>query len=328
MFTRPHAQDPFERLPGNGFRCVEYPADSQPTEELTGSIILPAVNTNTPEVSDEVFQIYKERFEYADTPLQPVVEQIVSDEGRTRETVVLDPAYDGDPLVVHLELPADPSAPFQAVIYLPTIDAMLFADWTELSWEDASWVRKSGRALIKPVFESTYHRGGGPGAVSRGLNPKTRAEIFVRWSRDLGRTIDYLESRGDIDTDRIACLGMSLGAMMAPVLLVNEDRVKASVFIAGGFTRWEPQPAVDPMTYLPRVTTPVLMIGGRHDPVYPFESAQQPFFDRLGTPKDHKRFVVYDVSHYVPFTTARSKMIKESLAWLDKYLGPVERAAQ
>jgi hypothetical protein len=42
-------------------------------------------------------------------------------------------------------------------------------------------------------------------------------------------------------------------------------------------------------------------------------------FRLLGTPTEHKRRVVYDTGHDVP----RREMIKESLNWLDKYLGPV-----
>jgi hypothetical protein len=39
----------------------------------------------------------------------------------------------------------------------------------------------------------------------------------------------------------------------------------------------------------------------------------------LGTPKEHKRRVVYDTGHDIP----RNEEIKETLDWLDRYLGPV-----
>ena len=42
--------------------------------------------------------------------------------------------------------------------------------------------------------------------------------------------------------------------------------------------------------------------------------------DVLGTPPEHKKQLVYPGGHSVP----RTEMIKESLAWLDEYLGPVE----
>jgi dienelactone hydrolase len=209
---------------------------------------------------------------------------------------------------------------------LPDIGSLQQTTRPERWWEILSWIPKSGRAFIRPVFEGTFERGGGGQAAARILNPIYRAELFVRWGKDLGRTIDYLESRGDIDAERIACLGFSLGAEGAPTLMAIEDRVKAAILVSGGFSRVEPQPAVDPLTFLPRVTQPVLMLNGRYDHTYPVESAQKPFFNRLGTPDDHKRYVLFDAAHGL-VALPRSKMIKESLAWLDKYLGPVERAA-
>jgi hypothetical protein len=39
----------------------------------------------------------------------------------------------------------------------------------------------------------------------------------------------------------------------------------------------------------------------------------------LGAPKDQKRHVLADTGHDFP----RAELIKESLDWLDRYLGPV-----
>jgi hypothetical protein len=43
-------------------------------------------------------------------------------------------------------------------------------------------------------------------------------------------------------------------------------------------------------------------------------------FALLGSPAERKRQIIYDSSHIVP----RAELIKETLAWLDKYLGPVK----
>jgi hypothetical protein len=42
-------------------------------------------------------------------------------------------------------------------------------------------------------------------------------------------------------------------------------------------------------------------------------------FDHLGTPPGKKRLTLYDTDHFIP----RQELIKETLAWLDEYLGPV-----
>jgi hypothetical protein len=53
--------------------------------------------------------------------------------------------------------------------------------------------------------------------------------------------------------------------------------------------------------------------------VFPPETSQEPFYRLLGTPKEHKRRVVFEGGHSVP----RHHLIRESLDWLDRYLGPV-----
>ena len=63
------------------------------------------------------------------------------------------------------------------------------------------------------------------------------------------------------------------------------------------------------------------MLNGRFDFFFPVETSQKPMFDLLGTPPEHKRLCVYPTTgHIVP----RAELIKEILAWLDRYLGPVE----
>ena len=62
------------------------------------------------------------------------------------------------------------------------------------------------------------------------------------------------------------------------------------------------------------------MLNGRYDMTFVYETEVKPMFDLLGTPGKDKKLVLYDTDHHVP----RNEMIKESLAWLDKYLGPAK----
>ena len=64
---------------------------------------------------------------------------------------------------------------------------------------------------------------------------------------------------------------------------------------------------------------PILMMNGRYDYVFPVETAQQPLMALLGTPEEDKKHLILDAAHSLP----RSLRIRESLDWLDKYLGPV-----
>jgi dienelactone hydrolase len=133
------------------------------------------------------------------------------------------------------------------------------------------------------------------------------------------RTLDYLSTRADMDTSRFAYFGYSWGSNMAPINLAVDPRFKAAVLYVAGLTMERGRAEVDPFNYLPRVTQPVIMLDGKYDFYFPVEIAQKPFFNNLGTPADRRKYLVYEGGHDVP----RTELIKETLAWLDKYLGPV-----
>jgi pimeloyl-ACP methyl ester carboxylesterase len=98
-------------------------------------------------------------------------------------------------------------------------------------------------------------------------------------------------------------------------------RPRASVLMVGGFRAWERVRAeVDEINYVTRLKIPVLMLNGRYDAIYPFDATVKPLFDLLGTPAEHKRLKLYETDHFVP----RNELIKETMAWLDQYLGPVK----
>ena len=67
------------------------------------------------------------------------------------------------------------------------------------------------------------------------------------------------------------------------------------------------------------MTQPTLMLNGELDFFFPPESSQRPMFDLLGTPPEDKKRLTYERGH----TVSKPDLIRESLAWLDRYLGPV-----
>lgn len=75
------------------------------------------------------------------------------------------------------------------------------------------------------------------------------------------------------------------------------------------------------MNYVTRVKTPTLMLNGKYDSFLPYEASVKPMFDLLGTPEEHKELKLYETDHIPPM----NDFIKETLAWLDRYLGPVNR---
>jgi hypothetical protein len=62
------------------------------------------------------------------------------------------------------------------------------------------------------------------------------------------------------------------------------------------------------------------MLNGKYDFNFPLDNTVIPFFNHLATSTNDKLLRVYETDHYVP----KSEVIKETLNWLDKYLGPVK----
>ena len=142
----------------------------------------------------------------------------------------------------------------------------------------------------------------------------------IFWSKDLSRAIDYLQSRSDIDSRKLAYFGISMGSRWAPVFLAVEPRFRTAILEWGGFSSLRSLDPVESLNYAPRVKIPVLMLNGRQDFIFPYESSQLPLFRMLGTPAADKKHVVYESGHIPP---KMDEAIKESLEWLDRYLGPV-----
>jgi dienelactone hydrolase len=186
-----------------------------------------------------------------------------------------------------------------------------------------SFLVRNGRAVLYPVYKGTFERGGPEYmAYERMENSDTHAyaEYVAQQVKDFRRSIDYLETREDVDAGRIAYYGMSWGGTMGAIIPAVEKRLRASVLVAGGLFGTG-RPEASDVTYVTHVTTPTLMLNGKYDSQFPPETSARPMLDLLGTPDEDKRLILYDTDHIPP----RTEYIKETLDWLDRYLGPVGR---
>ncbi len=327
----------FDRSETNGFRCVRYLEGKTPPEKLFEPYRSDAVRDLMKEkpVSDEVFAVYRRLFDYDARDLQARVE--ARDETRPdwiRERVSFTAAYGDERVIAQLYLPRTGRPPYQTVVYFPGSDAIRAGPSDELDQRLTfalflSHFLKSGRAVLYPVYKGTHERNGGKpdyyGALHVSGDPTQEyVDYQVMVVRDVRRSLDYLASRPDIDSRRVAFEGFSWGGSVAPIVLAVENRFAAAIVVLGGLDDvGRPRPEVDLLNYAPRVRLPVLMLNGRYDLVFPLESSVRPLFERLGTPPGDKVLRVYESDHGIP----RTELVRESLAWLDKYLGPVQTAA-
>ena len=317
MFIDPDAQSPWERRPNYGFRCVKLAAPAPALALGRIEMAFRDFRTERP-VSDEVFRAYKGLYAYDRAELDAKVEEVDTTSEWRREKVSFAAAYGGERVIAHLYLPLNASPPYQTVVLFPGSSA-IYTDKYNLSGY-ADFVPSTGRALLAPVYKSTFERRDGlksdvpePTALWR--------DHVIAWSKDLGRSLDYLETRPEIDRTRLAYLGVSWGGAMAPILLAVEDRFRAAVLESGGLEFQKALPEADKINFITRMKTPTLMLNGRYDHFFPEGSSQRPFLQLLGTPEKDKRLVVYETGHAVP----RKEFIRESIDWLDRYLGPVRR---
>jgi cephalosporin-C deacetylase-like acetyl esterase len=146
----------------------------------------------------------------------------------------------------------------------------------------------------------------------RGLlqQPIRGLHFVVQTVVDTMRAVDWAATRPNLDTTRLAYLGLSMGSILGVPFVALDERVRAACFALGGagimhFISGLAAPAVradaervaeavDPMHYAPLIAPrPVLMVNGLRDQIIP-AAAGHVLFGLLGEPK---RIIWYDGGH-------------------------------
>jgi formylglycine-generating enzyme required for sulfatase activity/dienelactone hydrolase/fructosamine-3-kinase len=320
MFIDPDAQSPFLRAANIGFRCVKYIEPGSIPKIATDPMPSPRRDlTKEKPTSDQLFQAYRGIYSYDKKPLNPSVEPFGQDEEAWKaEKITYTAAYGNERAIAYLFLPKRARPPFQTVLFFPGSNALQERTFSLPTAPILDAVLRSGRAVLYPVYKSTYERGDGMESDVANETSDWRDHV-VMWVKDASRAIDYAETRPELDHSKLAYYGFSWGAEMGGIVPAVEPRIKVSILALGGLDFHRSLPEVDTINFIPRVKQPVLMLNGRYDFFFPVESTQEPFFHMLGSAKDQKKHLLYDTGHNIP----RNELIKETLNWLDQYLGPV-----
>jgi dienelactone hydrolase len=262
-------------------------------------------------VSDEKFQELTRFYVYDRAPLQVKVEAVDDSSPHWRkEKVSFDAAYPGERVPAYLFLPKNATPPFQTVVLFPSAYSLNVPTSENLDISRFDFIVRSGRALLYPIYKGTFER-----RVDV-ATPSQRRDLHVQWAKDFFRAVDYLETRSEVDTNKLAYYSLSMGAFFGPIPVALEPRIRAAVFASGGL-RFNYPAEIQPANFAPRVKVPVLQINGKHDFQAPLES-QQRMHELLGTAPEHKHHVALEGGH-VPID--QRQMIREVLNFLDRYLG-------
>jgi dienelactone hydrolase/predicted Ser/Thr protein kinase len=319
LFSLPDARKPMDRASNFGFRCAKYlgPIPS----ELTGAVPFVSRDRRSEKpAADAEYEIYLRLHSYDKTDLKASVDSTDDSSPYWRaEKISLQAAYGNERVIAYLYLPKNASPPYQLVTYFPGANTLVARSVQELGGISVEFLMRSGRAMVLPAYKGTLDRG--PSEYYHQLGrPGRWTEMNLQWSKDLGRVLDYLQTRDEIDVSRLAYMGVSLGSAMSPRLIAVEPRFKAAVlFSVGTFEKVAAE--VDAWNFAPRVKVPLLMLNGKDDFRFPLETSQRPLFKAIGTPDKDKHLVLYDGGHD---TVTRLDAIKEALDWLDRYLGRVK----
>jgi dienelactone hydrolase len=153
------------------------------------------------------------------------------------------------------------------------------------------------------------------------------------------RTVDYLQSRSDVDPQRIGCVGLSVGGLRSCHLAALDDRIRAAVVVGWmasfpaqlkrhvrhtiGHTKVVPglyhyldYPDVASMA----IPTPLLVINGSKDGLFELDGVKASFaklhacYEKAGV-ADHCRTRLYDTPHEF-----NVEMQTEAWDWLRRWV--------
>jgi formylglycine-generating enzyme required for sulfatase activity/DNA-binding winged helix-turn-helix (wHTH) protein/dienelactone hydrolase len=324
--ARVYTADPMSREPDHGMRLMRTIDESPVDDALLAPIRLVRDSpfSSREPLNDDAFEAMRFQFTTPHVaPSQVTVNKVEESTLWVAEEIVL--TFEAqETTTIYIVRPKAHDKPLQPIVYSGVGDCCFMKRPNRDVLEQlqiAGFVVNSGRALVMPIWDGGYERFAPLPTDADAAADLSRRKPLL-WQHDLSATIDYLESRPDMDAERIGYLGISRGASFAGAInLAIEKRIDAAVLASGGIWIHDPlHPMIDLINYAPRITIPVLMLSGRYDHIYPYEQSQKRTFNLLGTPPDQKSQITYDTGH---FTMPPNMVAADVTDWFDRYMGRV-----
>ncbi len=319
-FNDYHSISPFDRSVGNGFRVVQSQYDDD-LDTLDNFIINYAERDILEEedISDDVFDLYKKQFNYDEYDLDVKIDSIFDNENYITYRFETSPPYKSDePLHGYVIHSKKINSTLKPIIHFPNAWA-IFSDSDD--WiirdviKDYNYLLMEGYAVICPVYFSTCNRKKILKTWWANESDEYK-DTMIKIGKDFKRSIDFIESRNEFDTNYLSYMGYSWGSVMSNILLAIDDRVTSAFICAGGLQVQKSKPEVDPAYYTRRITIPIMHITGKQDGIFDYENSQVPMQKLLGTPLDDQEMIILDgVGHAI----SKDLRIENHLRWLKKY---------
>ena len=315
-----YSQDAFDRSIGNGIRLV-YNPDKNPelNNESFGVDVRDFLNTE--DVSDDVFKYYLSQYDYEYSDKKITTENIDSlSNGIVVEKYQMPAGYgDGKEILTgYVFYDKNINEKYKPIIYFPGSNALHTPEDVNMVESFPSrmlYLLKEGYALVHPIYKSTYSRQDEQRSDYGDMSDQYKNHVIM-WGKDYKKSIDYIFTRKDFDSSKLSYHGISWGGFMANILLPLDERVKSAVLLVAGLEFQKCKKEVDAHYYTRRIKIPTIMLNGKFDQYFPYETSQIPMYKLIDVKEENKKHFIYESGHYVP----RNELIKQHLEWLNKYL--------
>jgi formylglycine-generating enzyme required for sulfatase activity len=308
----------FHSSPEVGFRCARALTEAE-ADAGTEQLSLYGRSPEYAVVDSATFASFLAHYEYDKRPANARLVETVETPDWQRVKLWID-GVDDDAVLLYLYLPTRAALPFQTMVLVPASN-LFYGDRAS---ENAEWLLapniKAGRAVVAPVWAGMTEREREPGFRRPSPGSVAFRDLMVLDATELRLVLDYLESRPDIDTTRLAYVGQSWGSVSRLPLAAVDDRFAAVVLIAGGVREGLQRvlPEASAITFAPYIRPPKLLLNGRQDENQAWLTRALPLWNLMREPKT--LVLVEGAGHIAP-VEVRAPAINE---WLDETLGPVQ----
>jgi eukaryotic-like serine/threonine-protein kinase len=308
----------FYSSPTLGFRCVK---NLDGTNSDLGGMnvdLNPQVPVYYP-VNASRYNLIRKLFDYEKKPLDPKIIFSEKKENWIKQKISFNSPF-GDKIIGYLFLPKNVVQHYQCILWNPHSAVYEYgysADWAaEVLYAENI---KYGRALFVLVPKGSPERKWEYGEDNPDISSNLFRDRVIRWVDEQKIALDYLATRNDIDSTKLAYITTAndYDGYIVPGV---ENRFKCNIIIANGIFQEDQKilPAeINPVNFLPRYEAPTFVMNGKYDEAVYFSTSVLPAFYLL--PKS-KKLAVLNTTH-VPPLAMRIPLINK---WLDEALGPVE----
>ena len=300
-----------------GFRCALNSPEAK--GEGAGSIKAEATAPTYVPAGEADVKAWLNHYRYENTPLEPKVIEVKETNEWSREKITYIGA-EGERAIAYLYLPKNFPRPLQVIHFVPpgTVPARLQSLLQAVEVNAAPFI-KSGRAVLAVALKGYPERDWPANYTRPSITQVEYRDQVVNWITDLRRGLDYLETRGDIDTNRIAYHQPSATGL-GLILPAVETRYRTVVMWGASVNKSNMAtiPEANPINFAPHIQGPKLMLHGRYDESAMLKSEALPLYKLLREPK---RLELFEGGHRPPLEI----LVPTMNSWLDEKLGPVRR---